>query len=45
MDAAYTKEGLTRAMQAAAQAAGISLVKLEIDDSGIPIPSRGNICE
>lgn len=36
MDAAYTKDGLTRAMQAAAQAAGISLVKLEIDDSEFP---------
>jgi hypothetical protein len=36
MDAAYTKEGLTRAMQAAAQAASISLAKLEIEDSEFP---------
>jgi hypothetical protein len=36
MDAAYTKDGLTRSMQAAAQKAGISLVKLEIDDSEYP---------
>jgi hypothetical protein len=36
MDAAYTKEGLTRAMQAAAQRAGISLMTLEIDDSEFP---------
>jgi hypothetical protein len=36
MDTAYTKEGLTRAMQAAAKAAGITLVKLEIEDSEFP---------
>jgi hypothetical protein len=36
MDAAYSKAGLTRAMQAAAQNAGISLVRLEIDDSEFP---------
>jgi hypothetical protein len=36
MDAAYTREGLTHAMQAAAQNAAISLVKLEIDDSEFP---------
>jgi hypothetical protein len=36
MDAAYTKEGLTHAMQAAAKAAGITLVKLEIEDSEFP---------
>jgi hypothetical protein len=36
LDAAYTKEGLTHAMQVAAQNAGISLVKLEIDDSEFP---------
>lgn len=36
MDAAYTKEGLINAMQAAAKAAGISLKKLEIDDSEFP---------
>lgn len=36
MDAAYTKEGLTHAMQAAAKAAGVTLVKLEIEDSEFP---------
>lgn len=36
MAAAYTKKGLTQAMQAAAQNTGISLVKLEIDDSEYP---------
>jgi hypothetical protein len=36
LDPAYTKEGLTHAMQAAAQSAGISLLKLEIDDSEFP---------
>jgi hypothetical protein len=36
MNATYTKEGLTQAVQAAAQAAGISLMKLEIDDSEFP---------
>jgi hypothetical protein len=36
MDSAYTKEGLTHGVQAAAQAAGVSLVKLEIDDSEFP---------
>jgi hypothetical protein len=36
MNPAYSKEGLMQAMQAAAQAAGISLVKLEIDDSEFP---------
>jgi hypothetical protein len=36
MDAAYSKEGLTSAMQTAANAAGISLTKLEIDDSEFP---------
>ncbi len=36
MAAAYTKEGLTSAMQAAARAASISLTKLEIDDSEFP---------
>jgi hypothetical protein len=36
MNPAYTKEGLTQAVQAAGQAAGISLVKLEIDDSEFP---------
>jgi hypothetical protein len=36
LDAAYSKAGLTRAMQDAAQKAGISLIKLEIDDSEFP---------
>jgi hypothetical protein len=36
MNAAYTKEGLTQAMQAAARTAGITLVNLEIDDSEFP---------
>ena len=36
MEAAYSKEGLTSAMQTAAKAAGISLTKLEIDDSEFP---------
>jgi hypothetical protein len=36
MNTAYSKEGLIQAMQAAAQSAGISLVKLEIDDSEFP---------
>lgn len=36
MDAAYTKEGLTHAMQDAAKAAAITLVKLQIDDSEFP---------
>jgi hypothetical protein len=36
LDAAYTREGLTRAMQTAARDAGVSLVKLEIDDSEFP---------
>jgi hypothetical protein len=36
MDASYSKEGLTAAMQAAAQKAGVSLKKLEIDDSEFP---------
>jgi len=36
MDAAYTKEGLTSAMQEAAQAASITLTKVEVDDSEFP---------
>ena len=36
LDTAYSKEGLTRAMQTAAQDAGVSLAKLEIDDSEFP---------
>jgi len=36
LDAAYTKQGLTRGVQTAAQAAGISLVTLELDDSEFP---------
>jgi len=36
IDAAYTKAGLTSAVQDAAQAANISLTKVEIDDSEFP---------
>ena len=36
LDPDYTKEGLARAMQTAAQNAGISLMKVEIDDSEFP---------
>jgi hypothetical protein len=36
LDAAYTKQGLSHGVQSAAQAAGISLVKLEVDDSEFP---------
>jgi hypothetical protein len=36
LDAAYTKAGLTRAVQDAAQAANVSLTKVEIDDSEFP---------
>jgi hypothetical protein len=36
MDPAYTKEGLERAMKTAAQNAGLTLKKLEIDDSEFP---------
>jgi hypothetical protein len=36
MDAAYSKAGLTRALQTAARKAGITLVTLEIDDSEFP---------
>jgi hypothetical protein len=36
MDAAYSKEGLTHAMQTAAKAAGITLTQLEIEDSEFP---------
>jgi hypothetical protein len=49
LDVSYTKEGLTHAMQAAAQNAGISLVKLEIDDSefpflvGVVVANRGDM--
>jgi hypothetical protein len=43
MAAAYTREGLTSAMRAAARTAGISLTKLEIDDSEFP-PLVGVIC-
>ena len=37
MDAAYTKEGLTRAIHDAAQAGNISLTKVEVDDSEFPL--------
>jgi hypothetical protein len=36
MDADYTKQGLTSAMQDAAQAVNITLTKVEIDDSEFP---------
>ena len=36
MDAAYTKEGLTSAMQEAAQAANITLTTVAVDDSEFP---------
>lgn len=36
MDAAYTKQGLTSALQDASQAASISLTKVEVDDSEFP---------
>jgi hypothetical protein len=36
MDAAYTKQGLTSAMQDAAQAANITVTKVEVDDSEFP---------
>ena len=41
MDAAYSKKGLTSAMQTAAKAAGISLAKVEIDDSEFPFLVSG----
>jgi hypothetical protein len=44
MDAAYTKEGLTSAMQEAAQAANITLTKVEVDDSEFPF-LVGVVCE
>jgi hypothetical protein len=44
MDAAYTKEGLVSAMQEAAQAANITLTKVEIDDSEFPF-LVGAVCE
>jgi hypothetical protein len=36
MDAAYSKPGLTSAMEEAAQAANITLTKIEIEDSEFP---------
>ena len=36
LDAAYTKEGMIQALQTAVQQAGITLTKLEIDDSEFP---------
>ena len=36
MEAAYTKDGLTDALQGAARKAGVSLEKLQIDDSEFP---------
>jgi len=48
MDAAYTKDGLISAIQDAAQAAGVLLTKVEIDDSefpflvGVVYPNKGD---
>jgi hypothetical protein len=36
MNPAYSKDGLTQAMQTAAERAGVSLAKLQIDDSEFP---------
>ena len=36
MDTAYTKQGLTSAMQDAAQAANVTLTRVEVDDSEFP---------
>jgi hypothetical protein len=44
MNPVYTKEGLTKSIQSAAQNAGISLKRLEIDDSEFPF-LVGVICE
>jgi hypothetical protein len=44
MDAAFTKEGLTSAVQDAAQAANISLTKVVVDDSEFPF-LVGVVCE
>src|SRR5664279_4100042 len=44
MDAAYTKEGLIKAVQTAAGNAGITLKRIEIDDSEYPF-LVGVICK
>jgi hypothetical protein len=44
MDAAYSKEGLVKATQTAAQKAGISVKRIEIDDSEFPF-LVGVICK
>jgi hypothetical protein len=44
MDAAYTKEGLIKAVQTAARNAGITLKRIEIDDSEYPF-LVGVICK
>ena len=44
LDAAYTKEGLTKAVRTAARNAGITLKRIEIDDSEYPF-LVGVICE
>jgi hypothetical protein len=44
MDAAYSKTGLVNAMQTAAGSAGVSLKKIEIDDSEFPF-LVGVICQ
>ena len=43
LDAAYTAEGLTRALHAAGETAGISLARVEIDDSEFPFLA-GVVC-
>jgi hypothetical protein len=44
MDAAYTKDGLTKAIETAARKAGISVKRIEIDDSEYPF-LVGLICK
>jgi hypothetical protein len=44
LNPAYTKAGLTKAIQSAAQSAGVSLKQLEIDDSEYPF-LVGVVCE
>jgi len=44
MEPAYTKDALTKAIQSAAQTAGVALKRLEIDDSEFPF-LVGVICE
>jgi hypothetical protein len=44
LDSAYTREGLINAVRAAGQSAGVSLKKIEIDDSEFPF-LVGLVCE